>query len=49
MDTAHLARLVPLLPEIVLGFGAMALLMLGVFRGERSGRIVDCRRDRALG
>ncbi len=41
MDTAHLARLVPLLPEIVLGFGAMALLMLGVFRGERSGRIVD--------
>ena len=41
MDTAHLARLVPLLPEIVLGFGAMALLMLGVFRGERAGRIVD--------
>ncbi len=41
MDTAHLARLVPLLPEIVLGFGAMALLMLGAFRGERSGRIVD--------
>ncbi len=44
MDTAHLARLVPLLPEIVLGFGAMALLMLGAFRGERGGgdaRIVD--------
>jgi len=41
MDTAHLARLIPLLPEIVLGFGAMALLMLGVFRSGRPGRMVD--------
>ena len=41
MDTAHLARLVPLLPEIVLGGGAMALLMLGVFQKGRPGRAVD--------
>jgi NADH-quinone oxidoreductase subunit N len=41
MDIAHLARLVPLLPEIVLGCGAMALLMLGVFRSGVSGRTVD--------
>ncbi len=27
-------RLVPLLPEIVLGLGAMALLMLGAYRSE---------------
>ena len=33
-----LTGLFPLLPEIVLGLGAMALLMLGVFRG--SGRSV---------
>jgi NADH-quinone oxidoreductase subunit N len=35
--------LVPLLPEIVLGVGAMALLMLGVFRGEREDtvRLID--------
>jgi len=45
MNSAHLARLVPVLPEIVLGCGAAALLMLGVFRGSaqdgRSGRAVD--------
>ena len=41
MDTAHFARLVPLLPEIVLGGGAMALLMLGVFQKGRPGRAVD--------
>src|SRR5208282_4839945 len=33
--------LVPLLPEIVLGLGAMALLMFGVYRSERSVRVVD--------
>ncbi|HML07630.1 MAG TPA: NADH-quinone oxidoreductase subunit NuoN [Xanthobacteraceae bacterium] len=33
--------LVPLLPEIVLGLGAMALLMLGVYRGERTARLID--------
>ncbi len=41
---ATLPTVVPLLPEFVLGIGAMALLMLGVFRGERGGRggsIVD--------
>jgi len=41
MDTAHLARLVPVLPEIVLGFGAAVLLMLGVFQTGRPGRGVD--------
>ena len=34
--------LVPLLPEIVLGVGAMALLMLGVYRSsERSVVLID--------
>jgi NADH-quinone oxidoreductase subunit N len=41
MDTDHLARLVPVLPEIVLGVGAAALLMLGVFQTGRPGRMVD--------
>jgi NADH-quinone oxidoreductase subunit N len=36
-----LSAFVPLLPEIVLGLGAMALLMLGVFRGESAARVVD--------
>jgi NADH-quinone oxidoreductase subunit N len=39
--TPNVASLVPLLPEIVLGLGAMALLMLGAYRGERAARIVD--------
>ena len=33
--------LMPLLPEIVLGLGAMALLMVGAFRGESDVRTVD--------
>ena len=33
--------LLPLLPEIVLGVGALALLMLGVYRDERSVVLVD--------
>ena len=41
MNAAQLPTLIPLLPEFVLGIGAMALLMLGVFRGEPGGRIVD--------
>jgi NADH-quinone oxidoreductase subunit N len=41
MYAAQLPTLVPLLPELVLGIGAMALLMLCVFRGEPSGRAVD--------
>jgi len=36
-----MSGLVPLLPEIVLGVGAMALLMLGVYRSERGVRAVD--------
>jgi NADH-quinone oxidoreductase subunit N len=35
------ASLTPLLPEIVLGVGAMALLMLGVYRSERSTVLID--------
>jgi NADH-quinone oxidoreductase subunit N len=33
--------LVPLLPEIVLGIGAMALLMIGAYRGERTTLVTD--------
>jgi len=41
--TLTATSLVPLLPEIVLGAGAMALLMLGVFRGGGDGavRLID--------
>src|SRR6267154_474009 len=35
-DVAQLPALMPALPEIVLAVGAMALLMLGAFRGERT-------------
>ncbi|HWX86137.1 MAG TPA: NADH-quinone oxidoreductase subunit NuoN [Xanthobacteraceae bacterium] len=38
---ANISALTPLLPEIVLGLGAMALLMLGVYGGERTARAVD--------
>ena len=37
--TPDLASLTPLLPEIALGVGAMVLLMLGVYRGERLGTV----------
>jgi NADH-quinone oxidoreductase subunit N len=33
--------LTPLLPEIILGLGAMTLLMLGVYRGERPVVLID--------
>src|SRR5262245_64173539 len=33
--------LIPALPEIVLAVGAMALLMLGAFRGERSAGAIN--------
>jgi NADH-quinone oxidoreductase subunit N len=33
--------ILPVLPEIVLGLGAMALLMLGIFRGAGSVGVVD--------
>jgi len=35
-ETVDLPALLPALPEIVLAVGAMVLLMLGAFRGERS-------------
>lgn len=41
MNTAALPPLVPVLPELMLAVGAMALLMLGVFRGERIGQIIN--------
>jgi NADH-quinone oxidoreductase subunit N len=41
MDVAPLPAFVPLLPEIVLGVGGMALLMLGVFRSGIDVRVVD--------
>jgi len=41
MNASQLPTLVPLAPEFVLGLGAMALLMLGVFRGQHTSRIVD--------
>jgi NADH-quinone oxidoreductase subunit N len=37
----NVASLTPLLPEIVLGVGAMALLMLGAYRDERTVRVID--------
>ena len=41
MNAAHLPTLTPLLPEFVLGIGAIVLLLIGVFRGEGSSRFVD--------
>jgi len=36
-----LSAFVPLLPEIVLGLGALVLLMLGVYSDERKVRVID--------
>src|SRR5580704_13149111 len=36
-----MTALVPLLPEIVLGLGAMLLLMLGAFGDARMVRVID--------
>jgi NADH-quinone oxidoreductase subunit N len=41
MGAADMPAYVPLLPEILLGLGAMALLMLGVFRGSLAAEVVD--------
>ncbi len=41
MIASQLPTLLPLAPEFVLGIGAMALLMLGVFRSEASSGLVD--------
>jgi NADH-quinone oxidoreductase subunit N len=40
-DVAALPALLPALPEIVLAVGAMALLMLGAFRGEHTAVAVN--------
>jgi NADH-quinone oxidoreductase subunit N len=40
-DVAALPALLPALPEIVLALGAMALLMLGAFRGEHTAVTVS--------
>jgi len=41
MNAAQLPNLVPLLPEFVLGAGAMALLLVGVSRRADTGHFVD--------
>jgi NADH-quinone oxidoreductase subunit N len=41
MVPADMPAYVPLLPEILLALGAMALLMLGVFRGNLAAELVD--------
>jgi NADH-quinone oxidoreductase subunit N len=40
-DTVEIPTLLPALPEIVLAIGAMLLLMVGVFRGERATKGID--------
>ena len=35
-------QLLPVLPELVLAIGAMALLMLGAYRGEGTTKLVTC-------
>jgi NADH-quinone oxidoreductase subunit N len=40
-ETAEIPALVPALPEIVLAIGAMLLLMVGAFRGERATSGID--------
>jgi NADH-quinone oxidoreductase subunit N len=39
--TAQLPTLLPALPEIVLAIGAMALLMVGAYRGERTTPVIN--------
>jgi NADH-quinone oxidoreductase subunit N len=41
MNEIEVPALLPALPEIVLAVGAMALLMLGAFRGEHTARLVN--------
>jgi NADH-quinone oxidoreductase subunit N len=41
MNEAGLSAYLPLLPEIVLGLGAMALLMAGAYRVSAGSRIID--------
>ncbi len=49
MNAAQLPTLTPLLPEFVLGIGAMALLLIGVFRGEQRRPFRRRRRHRGSG
>jgi NADH-quinone oxidoreductase subunit N len=41
MNAAQLPNLIPLMPEFVLGIGAMALLLVGVYRPADTGRFID--------
>jgi NADH-quinone oxidoreductase subunit N len=41
MSAGQFPNLLPLLPELVLGLGAMALLLVGVYRATDDGRFVD--------
>jgi NADH-quinone oxidoreductase subunit N len=41
MSVAQLPYLVPLLPEFILGIGAMVLLLFGAYGGEGKTRIID--------
>jgi NADH-quinone oxidoreductase subunit N len=41
MNAAQLPNLIPLLPEFVLGIGAMTLLLVGVYRPADTGRFID--------
>jgi len=41
MNAAQLPNLIPLLPEFLLGIGAMALLLVGVYRPADTGRLID--------
>jgi NADH-quinone oxidoreductase subunit N len=41
MSATQLPNLLPLLPELMLGVGAMALLLVGVYRSPRAGEFVD--------
>ena len=44
-EASEFRDLLPALPEIVLAVGAMVLLMLGAFRGERSAGAMQLARD----
>ena len=40
-EPAQIPALLPVLPEIMIALGAMALLMFGVYRGERSAQLTN--------
>ena len=41
MTAAEFPALASILPELILAVGALALLMIGVFAGDRSARLVN--------